>query len=433
MSQDLQTPHVGYVTKMFPRLSETFILNEILELERQGAKVTIFSIKKPSEGQFHPQLSQLKARVLYLEGLDPKKWPIWIGQNWQTLEPHRENLWHAIEQAVKDPDVSNVDEIWWSAWVAAQSRLLGIDRLHAHFASLPSTIAYLANQISGIPFSFTAHAKDIFVYENNEHHLQQKLTAADSVVTVTAFNRRYLADKYNNVDNTRLKVIHNGIDLSLFVPVDASRRRKELILSVGRLVPKKGFDDLLQACVHLKQSGQNFECWIVGDGPEADSLLALRKSLGLQEEVQFTGPKNLEEVRQMMQQATLFCLPCKVAEDNNQDALPTVLLEALASGLPVVSTTISGIPEIVETGKEGFLVPADHPTALADKMASLLADPELRQQCGLRGREKATNKFDLKQNVVKLLETVFKSNSPWDGTDKTRAGGRVTEATHANE
>jgi glycosyltransferase involved in cell wall biosynthesis len=410
---------------MFPRLSETFILNEILELERRGVEVVVFSIKKPNEGRFHPQVSDLKAKVLYLEDLDSKKWPQWIGAEWPVVSRHSGNLWDAVGEALTEDDPKRVEQIWWGAWVASQARKLGLARLHAHFASMPSTVAYFAHRVSGIPFSFTAHAKDIFVYDMEEHCLRRKLAAASFVVTVTNFNKRYLLENAPEIDEDRIRVIHNGIDLKQFKTETSARRESNLILGVGRLVPKKGFDDLLDACTILKARGVPFRCMIVGGGVEAEALEEKRRVLGL-EEVTFAGPKTVDEVRELMRAATLFCLPCTVAQDKNVDALPTVLLEALACGLPSVSTTISGVPEIIDSGVDGVLVEPDSPAGLAEQIEKLLSSPQSRTRLSRAGRKKAVSKFDLQKNVKTLLDFYLQ-----DDTAGRPAAGPLTAAAGA--
>jgi len=420
------TVKIGYVVKMFPRLSETFILNEILELERRGAEVVVFSVKKPNEGRFHPQLTKLKAKILYLEDLEPKKWPLWISREWSQLSEHNLGLWTLLEESLSNDNCFPMDHIWWSAWVAAQAEKLGLDHLHAHFASLPSSIAYLAHRISGINFSFTAHAKDIFVYDADEHHLRKKLGVAAFVVTVTNFNKRYLTETIPEADPDRIKVIHNGINLEQFQPDDSVKRLPNRILAVGRLVVKKGFGDLLDACALLKNRGVAFECTIVGEGPEEEQLRQKCLELGLNGEITFAGARTLDEVMSLMQSATLFCLPCVTAADNNVDALPTVLLESLASGLPSISTTVSGIPEIIDSDVDGILVAPNDPPALSAQLASLLESPELRARFAKQGREKAERKFDLRQNAGSLFE-MFRSVQTEDkGPDSPVLSERVT-------
>ncbi len=398
-----QTLRVGYIVKMFPRLSETFILNEILELERSGVEVVVFSLKKPSEGRFHPQLSRLKAQVFYLEDLEPAKWANWIGKEWSILQLYSQPLWGLVEHVLADNGGTiEAANVWHAAWVAAQAHRLEVDHLHAHFASLPSTIAYYAHLITGIPFSFTAHAKDIFVYSNEDHYLDKKIAASAFTITVTDFNRRYLQDRIPASAVERIRVLHNGIDLDCF-SIDAHQQRdRNHILAVGRLVAKKGLDDLLSACAILKSQATPLRCTIVGDGPERASLENMCRELGLESEVKFVGAKIISEVLELMRTVTVFCLPCTVAPDNNQDALPTVLLEALACGLPVVSTTVSGIPEIVDDGVDGLLAPPNQPAAVALRLAQILQSPVLQTTFAQAGRVKAEAKFDIRKNVARL-------------------------------
>lgn len=423
-----KTLKLGYIVKMFPRLSETFILNEILELERQGVEVVIFSLKKPNEGRFHPQLSSLKARVIYLEDLDLKKWHNWISAEWSELSKFKENLFALLGDSLASGASGKVDYIWWSAWIAARANKLGLGRLHAHFASLPSSIAHLAHKISGIPYSFTAHAKDIFVYDMEEHLLREKLSTASFVVTVTNYNKRFLCGAAPEVDPDRIKVIHNGVDLNLFKNDDSIAREKHLILSVGRLVYKKGFHDLLDACAMLKEQNTEFQCLIVGDGPEGERLEQKSLDLKLGNEVQFVGPKNLSEVMELMQKATLFCLPCTTAADKNVDALPTVLLEALASGLPILSTNVSGVPEIVDSGVDGLLVDPDNPIALCEALQKMLASGSLRKEFAARGREKAAEKFDLQKAVAKLIQVHQGAETTGDSTVRMVEGEKIVTA-----
>lgn len=389
---------------MFPRISETFILNEILELERQGAEITIFSLKKPSEGKFHPQIADLKADVYYLEDLDVKKWSGWVSSEWDYLESYSDKIWDLVSSALKNKDSSRIDNIWRSAWISSKAARLGIDRLHAHFASLPSTIAYLSHRITGVPFSFTAHAKDIFVYDMEEHYLREKLQYASFVITVTNYNKRYLCERAPEIDADRIRVLYNGVNLELIQPIAVTKRKSNTILSVGRLVEKKGFNDLLHALKILKEKSIDFECFVAGSGPEQENLITLMEELQLQKDVTFIGSKTSDEVISLMREATVFCLPCVISKDNNIDALPTVLLEALAVGLPSVSTSISGIPEIIQHEHNGLLSEQKNPNQLAEMLEKLLLSEKLRVMYALNGRVIAESKFSLNTNVGLLLE-----------------------------
>lgn len=403
MAENPANLKIGYIVKMFPRLSETFILNEILELERRGVEIVIFSIKKPNEGQFHPQLSKLKANVLYLEGLDTKKWTSWLGNIWPFLSPHRERFWHSLEKALLKKDHYQMELLLLSSWVAAKAEEFGLSHLHSHFASLPSTVAYFSHQITQIPFSFTAHAKDIYVYDMEEHLLREKLFAAQFVVTVTDYNRRYLMEKAPGLNPDAIKVIYNGVDIERLEPDGSQDREQNHILAVGRLVPKKGFGNLLDACRLLKDRGTSFQCSIVGDGHEAEKLHRKQQELDLINEVKFLGPKRQNEIIELMHKSTILCLPCTIDSDGNRDALPTVILESMACGLPVVSTNLSGIPEMIESGIDGLLVEPDDPAALSDQLARLLSSEKLQKKLVDGGLKKVASKFNLKTNVGSLL------------------------------
>ena len=411
MSSKPRTLRVGYIAKMFPRLSETFVLNEILELERQGVEVVIFSVKKPNEGRFHPQLAQLKARVFYLEDLDTRKWASWIGKDWDRLAGRKDKLWPLVEEYISAGNPRGVEYVWWAAWVACRADEFGLDRLHAHFASLPSTIAYLAHRVSGIPFSFIAHAKDIYVYTPEETRLREKIEASDGMITVTNYNKRHVVSLLPGIDESKIRVLYNGIYLDSFSPDKRIEREVNHILGVGRLVPKKGFGTLLEACALLKERGVPFKCTIAGGGTEADALERQRQQLGL-DEVELTGPVTADQVRNYMQRATLFCLPCTTAEDKNVDALPTVLLESLASGIPSISTAISGVPEIIDSGVDGELVPPDDAEALAQALEKVLTSPSLREHYVERGMQKAADRFDIRKNVARLHDFFLGTGEP---------------------
>lgn len=395
---------LGYIVKMYPRISETFILNEMLELERRGAEISIFSLKKPNEGLFHPQVAYLKAKAHYLEGFDMKKWGTWLGESWENLAPRADRFWPLLEEGLKEKNNYKIEIVLQAAWIAARAVEAGISHFHAHFASLPSTMAYYAHLISGIPYSFTAHAKDIFVYDMNEHLLARKLETAKFVVTVTNYNYNYLTENAPHVDPSVIKVIHNGIDLDKFIPMETGGREENLILGVGRLVPKKGFGTLLDACKLLKDKGVDYRCLIVGDGSELENLQNKKYELGLTDnDVEFVGAKTLDDVLDLMRKATLFCLPCMVDVDGNQDALPTVIIEALALGLPVISTTISGIPEMLDHKISGALVEPEKPEELSEWIERVLSSRDLQAKFAVAGREKAEDKFNLKKNIQTMI------------------------------
>ena len=403
---------MGYVVRMFPRLSETFVLQEILELERQGVEVIIFSLKRPDEGRFHPALSRLKAPIVFLDGHEPRKCWSWLADYWPSLSEHAPNLWRLIESALPARSNSLVDSIFTAAVLAAKAKEAGIDALHAHFATAACSAAYYANQISGIPYSFTAHAKDIFVNTVDDQLLAAKIEASRFMVTVSGYNSLYLTGRFTTVDSSKIRVLYNGVDLDYFSPNGrGAQDDPPVILGVGRLVAKKGFGELLTACALLKERGVPFRCRIVGKGRENAPLQAQAASLGIADDVAFLGALHQDEVRALMRTASVFCLPCLRAEDGNQDALPTVLLESLAIGLPIVSTRLAGIPEIVDSDVDGLLVEPSDPVSLADALENVLAQQELRARFAAAGRQKAEKRFDIRRNVGTLRSWFLEEDS----------------------
>lgn len=405
----LQPQRIGYVLKMYPRFSETFIVNEILELERQGLEIFIFSLKPPEGGRFHPNISMVQAPVSYLPEYGQKEFWGFLKENWDQLKIHSWNLEPALEYAFKDDLNKGMIPFMQALNLSLLLKTYDISHLHAHFASLPAYVAMLANLISGISYSFTAHAKDIYNYQINQELLKDKIAKAQFVITVSEFNRLHLLNLCGNGNESKIKVVYNGINLNLFSPDGQVPRQNNLILTVGRLVPKKGFEDLIEACGILKNQGENFSCKIVGAGELEPVLKQKILEKNLQGEVELTGPKTQIEVIELMKQAVVFCLPCVIAPDGNRDGLPTVLLEALAMGLPAVSTKLTGIPEIIDHYQDGLLVEPNSPVELSKSLRTLLKDSALREKFSKNGITKAKEKFNIATNVSILKQYFLNS------------------------
>ncbi|HMB69257.1 MAG TPA: glycosyltransferase [bacterium] len=407
--------HVGYVLKVYPRLSETFIVNEILELERQGARVTVFSLRVPQEGRFHEKLARVAADVVYLPALTTHDVAALATDRAAELAPARERLGGALWDILASGDVRRIKHFSQAVALHLEATRRGVQHLHAHFATSSTAVAALASEFSGIPFSFTAHAKDIYLDAHDLSLLEDRLRRARFCVTVCDANLRHLRETFG--DAGRVERIYNGLDLD-DLPGPASGNESAgpaasrgngadadvpTILGVGRLVPKKGFDTLLEACAMLAHEGTAFRCVIVGDGAERAALEHHVRSLGLTEHVALTGALPNGRVHRMIAQADVMALPCRVAADGNRDALPTVLLESLALGTPAISTPVTGIPEIL--GNEaGALVPPDDPAALAAELRRFLNDSGLRRVCGTAGRARVERLFDVRRNVAQLHE-----------------------------
>jgi colanic acid/amylovoran biosynthesis glycosyltransferase len=395
---------IAYILKMYPRFSETFIVNEILELERQGVDVRIYSLRKPDDGRFHPALARVKANVIYVPQY-PEMEPERVRTAHQSLAAARPTAYAALRAEVEaNGQPYALKRFLQAGCIAAHLLKNPVDAVHAHFASVATRAANYASRLTGIPYSFTAHAKDIFHEEVNPASLQRKIAEARFVVTVSRFNQRYLQQEIQRNAPGDVRRLYNGIDLHHFRPDPTVEREPTLILAVGRLIEKKGFDVLIDACALLARRGLDFRCEIVGKGDLHSALAAQIAAHHLEGRVKLVGPRPQDEVRAAYQQATLFALPCRIGRDGNRDGLPTVLLEALACGLPVVTTPVTGNPEIVDDGLNGRLIPENDPAALADALAALLQDETLRRQMSLGARLKVERDFDVRRNVAQLRD-----------------------------
>ena len=395
-------PKIGYVLKRFPRLSETFILNELLQLERLGTRLEVYSLVDVAEEESnrprHKLLQELKSGVTYLPARQPlKKWHVKQGRFNEG-----EFSKHVLKEICGGEVPPESILLLQAAVIGCFARSQGVDHLHAHFASDAATVAMLAARLTGLPFSFTAHAKDIFHSAVNLDLLRQKISEAQFVVTVSEFNRKHLLDLTKEKCAEKIIRLYNGIDLERFKPNTTRKEPFDVILAVGRLQEKKGLRDLITACRLLADSGQEFRCEIVGDGPEEESIGQHIQKLGLEDRVRLAGAQPQEKIIETFWRATVFVLPCVIAANGDRDALPTALLEAMAAGLPVVSTRLVGIPEIVEHGKTGVLVPPGDPDELSRAIVQILRNSKLQQAFGQAGRARAEQFFDVRENVRKL-------------------------------
>ena len=274
------------------------------------------------------------------------------------------------------------------------------DVIHAHWATYPSTAALALGRVTGKPFGFTCHAHDIFVHD---HLLREKIESSAVPVTISRYNVEWLTEHVTARARERLNVIHCGVDLGN-LPFRDGGREQDLIVTVGRLDPIKGFDVLLDALGELKRRGRRFRCQVIGDGPLRGTLQAGIDRQGLSTGVELLGARPQAEVRQALGRASIFTLPSRIAPGGDRDGIPVSLMEAMAAGAPVVSTRVSGIPELVEDQSEGLLVPPQDPRALADALARLLDDGALRRRLALAARAKIVRDFDAAGEASKLLE-----------------------------
>ena len=402
MARSEKPPTVGYVVSTWPRLSQTFVLREILAVERLGVPVRIFSTKDPGGEPIHGDVAQVRAGVTYLTLHG--HWKQVLRANLR-LARHRPGRYvSTLLSALRYRRRSVVRRFFQAGYLADLLRRQPVDHLHAHFATAPALVTMFAHQLTGIPYTFTAHARDIYVGRQPEL-LCAQMRQSKAVVTVSEYNRHYLSSLLGPTANGKVRRIYNGLDLQQFTYERPSTAAAEtpVILSVCRLIEKKGLGDLLAAADILRRRGSSFRVEIIGTGPLKPTLEAEVMRCGLEDVVTFLGAQPQEEVHRAYRRATIFALPCIVTSEGDRDGIPTVLLEAMASGIPVVSTAVSGIPELIDSGHDGLLVGPHDPGMLADALGLLLADAELRDRLAQVARRTIETQFAIDRSAQQLL------------------------------
>ncbi len=389
---------LAYLFERFPSFTQTFCYREVVELRRQGCAPTVFSIRSPEEGPTENWDTGLVRQINYL--------------------PEEKALLHEVQSAIRrrklpDGAVKAIEDwgrqtdflrLYQAAYVGA--RLPEGTHLHAHFAGMAARTAYWVKQFFGIPFSFTAHANDIFVPRSFAIGLDRLIETASAVVTESEYAANYLKARFPE-SAAKIQCVYNGLDVSSFSRADF-KASVPLIVSVGRLIEKKGFSDLIEACRVLAESRCNFRCEIIGEGPLESDLRAQIENSNLREKVTLVGAQSQAEIRRRLAAANVFALACTTDSSGGTDNLPTVIMEAMAAGLPVVSTTLAGIPEMVQPGVTGELVPVKSPQALARAIEQIITNPSRAREFGDKGLARAREKFSI-ESTVRTLVTLFVS------------------------
>ncbi len=389
---------VAYVLKRFPRISETFVAAELLELRRQGEDVIVFALSRPDEPFSHRFLDELDVPVVYLPhrpGREPVRVARGLAAAWR--HPRR---WGRAAVSVAPPSVRGWRRLLQATVLARELQMAGIDHVHAHFASTAARIAHLARCMGGPAYSVTAHAKDIYHQDVRADRLAETLNAAAFVATVSEANVRHLRGLL--APGAVVELVPNSVDVERIRSRPTRRPASRTVLAVARLVEKKGLDDLVRACGALAASGSPVRLDVVGDGPLRAELVARARACGV--DARFLGPLDHDDVLDHYATAAVFALPCVVASTGDRDGLPTAVLEAMASGLPVVATAVNGLAEAVVDGVTGFVVPERDPGALADAIDRVLCDPVLADRLGRAGRRRVVDRFSLRASATRLRQ-----------------------------
>ncbi|HVZ75545.1 MAG TPA: glycosyltransferase family 4 protein [Polyangia bacterium] len=401
MTIDATPPRLLYVVSLFPCWSETFIVREITGLIAAGADVRILSLKAPHEKLVQPAAEALLPRARHPLGPAPAA----LARG-RAIATHPLSFASSLAQITRGLAHKPVDLAKSVEALARGAEQLdwvrGFDPhvIHAHWGTFPSTVAWALARVLDKPFGFTCHAHDIFV---NDHLMKVKIESAAVPVTISRFNVEYLAQHVTPLARERLEVVHCGVDLPA-VSFKEGGREPGLILAVGRLDPIKGFDVLVDAIAILAKEGKRARVKLVGSGPLEGDLKARIAQHGLGDSFQLVGALKEAEVRAALHEASIFCLPSVVTSTGDRDGIPVSLMEAMAAGTPVVSTRVSGIPELVDDGREGLLVPERDARALARAIATLLDDPARGAAFATEARKKVERDFDARVESKKMYD-----------------------------
>jgi glycosyltransferase involved in cell wall biosynthesis len=396
---------LAVVVNGFPRLSETFVLHELLELERQGLRLHVVALRRPDEAVEQEALSRLKAEVDYLPDLagDERKLALRVAHAALFLRCPPRYL-SAVAEAIASPDYTRRD---FSRAVLLAHRLvrLGAPPLYVHFANRPGTVGRFAALLMGVPYGLSAHAKDVWLTPPDE--LARKVRDAEVVLTCTTDGRDYLSGLAGR--RTPVVLAHHGVE---------TRRRRgrgqtdggpPVVLSVGRLVEKKGHDTLVRVAGVLRDRGVAFRLRIVGEGAEWSLLQRLVHELEVDDQVTFTGPLTEAELLDEYERAQVFALGCRELENGDRDGIPNVLLEAMAHGLPIVSTRCPGVQEAVVDEESALLAEPDDVAGLAARLERLLRDDAVSGRLATNASTRARERFDRDANLPTVVETLLRA------------------------
>ncbi|MGH2593141.1 MAG: glycosyltransferase family 4 protein [Anaerolineae bacterium] len=390
--------------RAFPVLTHTTLLNEIRVMQEMGYPIRVFSILEPDPSERRDEAADQLPPVTYCwtQSARAGRTSV-IKANLSILARVGPGVYRrAFELARRGGLVGNWRAFMRLAYRADEMRRQGVTHLHAHWATEGATAALIFSWLTRLPFSFTAHAYDIF---RSPQFLELKLREARFVVTVSQYNKQYIAQHFGPDAADKIHVIYPLIDLSQFPLRPPLPDERLTIVCVGRLTEQKGLIDLVETCRILKERGLSLTCQIAGQGEERPALEAAVRRYGLESHVKLLGALPHHAIPPLLEQATLFALPCVIARNGSRDGMPLVLIEAMARGVPVVSSDILGLPELVRDGA-GLLAPPHNPAALADAIQHIAQlSPEARDAMGRAGR-RIVEDFDAVKGATRLLELI---------------------------
>ncbi len=402
LQSDKMSGPIAYIMSRFPKITETFILNEMVALEESGLQIEVFSLVREKAAVQHRDADRfvakahfpiwgsaalLAAQLYWLRRRPGQLFNMWITMLWGN----RTSLKFLLRTAAA---------VLAGADFAREIERCRVRHIHAHWATHATTAALVVHQLTGISFSFTGHAHDIYV---NQSMLAQKVAAAAFMVTISDYNKRLVTSAIGPELGEKIQVIRCGVDTALFQPQPSKTDDRPLnILCIGRLEKKKGQMYLVEACRLLQQRGVKLICRLLGGGDDREALTSQIEMAGLSGVVELLDHQPRRVVLQMLAWADVVVMPSITLPNGKKEGIPVALMEALATGLPAVASNLSGIPELIVDGETGLLVPEKDPLALADALLRLKRDPLLRQTLGQQGRAKVISEYDLTRNTARL-------------------------------
>jgi len=397
---------VAYMMSRFPKITETFILYEMLAIEEQGITVEVYPLRRERTKVVHPEAVTFVERAHFQPLLSwriiqahlhflHKKPSTYLSTLWTLLRANWGSLRYFAGALALFPKA-----VYFAQEMAAE----GIKHIHAHFASHPAAAAFVIHRLVGIPYSFTAHGSDL---HRDRHMLREKVEEAAFVVTISAYNRDIIVTECKGQMHDKVLVIHCGVDTQLFQLRTEPTPHEQgeapfMILCIGTLHEVKGQRYLIEACRALADQGIDFACHFAGDGPDLEALQKLAAQYGLTERMHFHGRLQRGVIVQLLHKADVVVAPSVPTRDGRREGIPVVLMEAMGSSVPVISTRLSGIPELVKHEESGLLTEPGDVEALTTALVCLFDNPELRRRYGQVGREKVIREFDLTINAAQL-------------------------------
>lgn len=405
-------PRVAYIMSRFPKLSETFVLNEMAALEGLGATIELFPLLRERQPVAHPEAERWTRRARFQPFISPRI--VRALSHFAIRQPRTliRTLYEVLRGTIGSWNffVGAMGIFPKSVRFAYEMRQLDIEHVHAHFATHPAVAALIIRRLTGIPFSFTAHGSDLHV---DRRMLPKKVDAAAFVVTVSDFNREIIVEDCGEAVRSKVHVVRCGVDPDFFSPSEQRPDGAPLeIVCVASFEEVKGHRFLIEACRMLRERGVPFRCHLIGDGPLRESVTSQIESHGLQGPVLVHGGLPRADVAATLRSADVAVLASHPTADGKREGIPVALMEAMACGLPVVASAISGIPELVDDGETGILIPSGEAEALANALERLAGDRALRARMGTSGRARILGEYSLRANAERLLDLIQSRHAP---------------------